>query len=152
MALTGGGRIYSCPYCGLGISFAFMEANLLTLQPVAVSLPSKGLEVPLTRLSRRLRMCRQCGYLPDLPEDDENNRWAKLNAARVKASPALPTESQSKLSVDTTGSLTVTAPVTVPVTPSPPAVVSTEDEAIDSLKLTDEPEEDAKSPVKTKAK
>ena len=90
MPLTSSGRVYSCPCCGLGIPFAFEEKQLLTLQPpTAQYSTARGADTPITRVTRKFRVCRQCGYIVDLPSEDENNKWAALNAARLKASPAL---------------------------------------------------------------
>ena len=84
MALTSVGRIYVCPCCGFGIPFSFEEKTLLSLQPGSIVQSTRGSDIPLTRSSHKYRVCRQCGFIPDLPADDENNKWAMLNALRIK--------------------------------------------------------------------
>lgn len=142
MALTSQGRVFSCPCCGLGISFAFQEVQLLTLQPASVFVGTPADSMPITRVTRKMRVCRQCSYILDLPAEDDNNRWAALNAARIKASTSLPAPFQP-----------VTPPVPEkdinPVAPTPVELNSSteEEETIDSLTITDELESDI--PVST---
>ena len=119
MALTSNGRIYSCPCCGFGISFAFEERTLLQLQPASLTPGINSSAIPLTRLSKKYRTCRQCGFIPDLPIEDDNNRWATLNAARLKSFPALPGRETPKATGLSSSSDNKTPPSVVETKPVP---------------------------------
>jgi ferredoxin len=99
MPLTSGGRIYACPCCALAMEYGFKEETLLTLNPGQTQAVTNGNIPALTRTSRKVRVCRQCGYCLDIADDHEANKWAKMNAARLKTlgpiiSSSVPVESQ----------------------------------------------------------
>lgn len=133
MALTSQGRVFSCPCCGLGISFAFQEVQLLTLQPASVFINTYADSMPITRVTRKMRVCRQCGFIIDLPMEDDNNRWAALNAARIKANTSLLAPSQPVTSPIPEKDTNVVAATPVELNSS-----TEEEETIDSLTITDE--------------
>lgn len=140
MSLTSSGRTYVCPCCGFGIPFSFQETTLLTLQPSSPVQSARGANIPLTRMSHKYRICRQCGFIPDLPSDDENNKWAALNATRLKEISTL--LFRDRVSVDSTDIRTqpsVKEPLQNAVTAANGVTpVVTDDEIVTLLELSDE--------------